>query len=324
MDIAQSQRSQPTVLSHVNAPKSLETNIQQLTDKIRERGDLPHTTLTEQLEILSELTTFSFGRFLIQNRGLDGYWTDVLLMHPEKGRQTNRNIDGQPLGSLESFLLNRAPTALATQERFGIFRAEIQKRVCDGAILASIPSGLMGDLLTLDYENVSDATLYGVDIDPNSIDQAAKKAIDYGLADHATFFESDAWKLSLPKPVDVLTSNGLNIYEPDENRVVDLYRQFYQNIKPGGTLITSFLTPPPIPGSETEWDLEAINSEDARLQRVLFVDVLGVAWQAYSSTEKTKQQLKDAGFEDIEVLPGKTGIFPTVIAKRPSIDPKLS
>ncbi len=320
MNIAKTQGSQPTVLSHVNSPKSLETNIKQLADKIRERGDLPHITVTEQLEVLDELQTFSFGRFLIQNRGLDGYWTDVLLMHPEKGRQTNLNIDGQPLGSLENFLLNRAPTALATQERFGIFRAEIQKRVCDGAILASVPSGLMSDLLTLDYKSTVDITLYGVDIDRNSIQKAGEQAKACGLADKATFFESDAWKFSLPKPVDVLTSNGLNIYEPDENRVVDLYRQFYQNIKPGGILITSFLTPPPIPGSVTEWDLQSINSEDARLQRVLFVDVLGAAWQAYSSTEKTKQQLKDAGFENIEVISGKTGIFPTVIAKRLSVN----
>ncbi|MCH9633395.1 MAG: hypothetical protein S4CHLAM7_01200 [Chlamydiae bacterium] len=316
MNTIQNQAQQETVLSHASAPESVENNLQVLSDKIIRRGNLPHVTVDEQLKILNELTTFELGRFLIQNRGLNGYWTDQILMHPLKKLETTLASTEKPLGTLEKFILDKAPTVLATQERFEIFRTEIQKRVQNGIILASVPCGLMSDLLTLDYSHANEKSLYGVDVDSQSLHQAAQLAKAYKLSDDTNFFEGDAWNFSLPSPVDVLTSNGLNIYEPDENRVVDLYRQFYHNIKPGGVLITSFLTPPPLSGLPTEWNMQSIDPADLRLQRVLFVDILSATWQAYTSTEQTTQQLKDAGFKNIEVIPGKSGMFPTVIAKR--------
>lgn len=308
--------SPSNIISHIAAPKSLQESIQELTYKIRSRGDLPHASVDHQLNVLNELSTFPLGCFLIQNRGLNGYWTDVLLMHPEERRESGLNIEGQPMGDLEKFFFDQAPTALATQQRFNIFRTEIQSSLSNGAHLASVPCGLMGDLLTLDYSDVKDVTLTGVDIDENSIDYAKAKAKHYGLDSSTTFLQADAWKFALDTPVDVLVSNGLNIYEPDENRVVDLYRQFYQNIKPGGTLITSYLTPPPTPGQSTEWNVKGINMEDAIKQKVLFSDVLGATWQTFTSTEQAIKQLEQAGFVDIEVIPDESRIFPTFIAKR--------
>lgn len=43
----------------------------------------------------------------------------------------------------------------------------------------------------------------------------------------------------------LIASNGLNIYEPEDDRVIQLYRGFHDALKPGGVLITSALTPPP-------------------------------------------------------------------------------
>ena len=119
-----SQIDQDSILTHASTPKSLETNIHFLQKKIQNRDDLSHTTVTEQLNLLEKLSTFSFGRFLIKNRGLNGYWTDVAVMHPEQGRTTKLNIDGLPFKNLESFLLDKAPIVLATQERFQIFKNE--------------------------------------------------------------------------------------------------------------------------------------------------------------------------------------------------------
>ncbi len=279
---------------------SLEDEIQKLKETIRQQGDLPHTTIKEQLELLNDLAQFPLGQFLIQNKGLNGLWTDYILMHAKRGRVTDK-----PLSTLEDFMLNRAPTVLATQERFGIFQEELQKRCQNGVTLASIPCGLMSDLLTLD---TTDCELLGIDIDKESLEKVS--------CDRVITIEGDAWTTPLPHQVDVITSNGLNIYEPDETRVIELYRQFYDNLKPGGTLITSFLTPPPALSSDSEWILDKINPEDARLQKVIFADILAATWQVYRTSEETTRQLEIAGFHEIEIIKGKAGIFPTVIAHK--------
>ncbi len=224
-------------------------------------------------------------------------------MHPQrKGERVLRPV--------ESLLFEKVPTVLATQERFTIFQQELQKHVKEGAIFASVPCGLMSDLLTLDFSRISDFQLFGVDIDSKAISKLQQRVSGDVLQAHCTLYAADAWTFELPQSVDVLTSNGLNIYEQDDERVVQLYKQFAHNLKPGGTLITSFLTPP------TDWKMDEVNSEYARVQRIIFVDVLQVAWQAFRSVELTRQQLHAAGFVEIEVIMDRAGIFPTIIAKK--------
>lgn len=312
MNTKKTQKSKNPILTHTDIPESLEKNIDFLSKKVRERGELPYATVTEQLQILNELSESPLGRFLIQQRGLNGYWTNVALMHPER-RYTTK------LSRMEDFLLNRSPTVLATQERFKIFKQETQKRLHDGMTLASIPCGLMSDLLTIDYSKVQDITLYGVDIDHDSLKEAEKQAKNFNCPANLELFQMDAWTFQLPNPVDLLTSNGLNIYEPDDSRVIALYRHFYENLKPGGIFITSFLTPPPTLGSPSEWKPGTFNPEDGRIQRVIFADIIGANWQVFRTTEETKRQLKSAGFEIIDISTGSSGIFPTVVAYRPKI-----
>ena len=54
------------------------------------------------------------------------------------------------------------------------------------------------------------------------------------------------------------------------------------------------------------------------VKKIIMTDVLGVSWQYYRTTEQTTEQLLLAGFEDIQIIPDKTNIFPTVIARKPS------
>jgi len=98
---------------------------------------------------------------------------------------------------------------------------------------------------------------------------------------------------------------------------VALYRQFFHALKPGGTLITSFLTPPPGAAAESEWTGGEVNAEDALLQKIVFVDILEAAWQSYRSSALTTQQLVEAGFTNIQIIPDRANIFPTVTASRP-------
>lgn len=80
----------------------------------------------------------------------------------------------------------------------------------------------------------------------------------------------------------------------------------------------SFLTPPPIPGFITEWELQNVNKEHALFQKIVFADILASKWQTYRSEALMRSQLQEAGFEEIEVVYDNAHIFPTVIAKKPS------
>ncbi|MCH9632232.1 MAG: hypothetical protein S4CHLAM6_05620 [Chlamydiae bacterium] len=120
------------LISHGKKCASFSENYQQLEQKIRARGNLPYASVEQQMDILNDLQQFALGRFLIENRGLNGYWTEYVLRHPENGRLTNLNSNGEVISQTESFLLNKAPTVLATQERFKIFHTEIQKRIEEG------------------------------------------------------------------------------------------------------------------------------------------------------------------------------------------------
>jgi len=86
---------------------------------------------------------------------------------------------------------------------------------------------------------------------------------------------------------DLLSSNGLNIYEPDKNKVLKLYKSFFNALKKNGKLVTSYIGYPPTSGEESEWDFENINQEDMRRSLAIFASVLGAIWQNFT----TKKQM---------------------------------
>jgi len=284
-----------TLLSHAKN----ESRFAQIRNKIAGRKDL--------VELLQQLQEFELGKFLIERGGLNGYWTHYAVTYPQQPRK--------PVNALEQFLFEKAPTMLATQQRFAIFKQQLQKRVRAGAHLASVPCGLMAELL--DLELLPTCKLTGIDLDAETMAQAEQYAESKGLSKQCEFLQRDAWNLQLENRFDVMASNGLSIYETDDQKVVELYRQFFRALKPGGYLITSFLTWPPIPGVPSEWKLEKVNRDDALLQKVVFGDVLDCKWQVYRSTETVKQQLSAAGFTEIELFFDEASIFPTVVARKP-------
>src|ERR1700722_16696474 len=136
--------------SHHKNCSSFEESIQALKSKIITRGDLPHASVELQLGIMEQFGSFPLGRFILERRGANGFWTDYMISHPEQGKLTGLNIEGKPFTSFEDFFLNKCPIVVAHQERFRIFQSLLQKSLKDNATLASIPCGLMRDLLTLD------------------------------------------------------------------------------------------------------------------------------------------------------------------------------
>lgn len=112
----------------------------------------------------------------------------------------------------------------------------------------------------------------------------------------------------------MITSNGLNIYERDSNKVIELYKQFHNALKKSGYLITSFITPPPSPNQDSNWKL--LKPKDAAKQAAIFTDILQAGWQCYRTEEESKNQLQAAGFIVEEVIYDSQNIFPTVLARK--------
>lgn len=269
-------------------------NVTDIQERLKNSADLA-LPLDEELKLLEELTQFKLGKWLLENKGLNGFWTAYLILHaPEK----------QNLSTLENFVVNELPVVCATRERFGIFQKQLHKYVKPGMAVASAPCGMMDDLLLLEIDNLN---LYGLDLDENSIKLATENALKFGKK--AEFAKSNAWDLSAYQgKFNVITSNGLNIYESDDAKVTELYKQFNMALASEGILITSFLTPP------AAW--QNIDAEKLKKQRAIFKDIIGAKWQSFRTEEVTKKQLEAAGFEVIEIIYDKQHMFPTVVARK--------
>lgn len=297
-------------LSHTLRASSFNEAYKMLAEKIKKRGDLPHVSVVQQIKFLDQLSEFPLGRFLIERGGLNGYWTHYAITYPEHMHTQN------PPNALEKFLLISTPVALAMRERFEIFKSLSQKYLHEGCALAAVPSGVMAELLDLDYSSLKTFYLYGVDLDPETAALARNYAEKKGLCSHYQHVQQDAWTFTVKKPLDLITSNGLTIYESSNERVLALYRHFYASLKNSGVLITSFLTPPPSPHASTEWKLQEVNMEHALIQKVIFLDILDSKWQVSRTEATIRDLLKKAGFREIEVFYDRACIFPTVVAKK--------
>eukprot|EP00808_Paulinella_micropora_P008805 g33422.t1 len=288
--------------------------------RIKQRGDLPHASVAEQLDILEGLTGFDIGRFMLVNRGWNGFYTHYALTHPWQRRKSGVGLDGKPLSKWERFFLDECPLVRATQERFEHFLRENQKAVVPGARLVCVPSGMLGELLYLDFSKLSpkdQVSLVGSDLDRVTFRDAANLAAEIKLPPqvHVSFQQCDAWKLSQSLgqgQFDLLSSNGLAIYEPDDQKVCALYGEFYKALKPGGVLVTSFFT------TEEEWDKSQVDSEALRKQRIMLGDVLGVGFLNLRSESVTREQLAQVGFTDVRLLNDRAHIMPTIVARKPA------
>jgi len=249
------------------------------------------------------------------NSGVNGFWSRYIVLHPQDGRITGKNSENKNFGELEQWLLDRAPIILATQERFFNFQRVLQANLKEGVKLLSAPCGLMDDLLGLNYYGLNDFSLTGIDIDQDSIDYAKQNAKQNGFEKSCQFVTANAWSLNDNEKYDVITSNGLNIYEPDDAKVTDLYKRFHGALKTGGQLISSFITPPS--SDKNSWDKSQINSADLRMQKVIFSEILRIRWQeAYRTEKQNTQLLNKAGFQNIRYIYDRQKIFPTFVAKK--------
>lgn len=262
-------------------------------------------SLKDTLEILKELEQFALGRFLLRNKGLNGYWTSYVVLH-------NRSV---PITSpLEEFMIYKSPVCVATRERFQIFQKMLQQYIQPKTTIASIPCGVCDDFMELPPNPT--LRFVGIDLDDMSLKLAKAKAAQGDKSEYFTFAKKDAWNLEIKDAYDIVVSNGLNIYEPDDRKVIKLYQNFAATLKKGGKLITSFLTPPPTLSKESPWinlDTNALLKEKA-----IFKDIIQVNWRSYRTERLSRRLLEEAGFKVIDVVYDKHKLFPTIVAEKKS------
>lgn len=296
--------------------------VKELSAAIIAAGDQENSTVDERLSMLEALETFKLGRFFILNRCLNAYWTYYVISYPQWGPQLEANPDAPNLCPLEKEILETFTVFRASQERAQIFKSKLQQaidtfsEVKSTVNFASVPCGLMADLIDLDYSKLQKAKCFGVDLDLRAITSSQEY-----LKTHTSlspkiivdYFQENAWDLSFHDAFDLITSNGLNIYERDDALVTKLYQRFFRALKPGGILLTSFLTPeygmPLCP-----WDMTQVDLAAYKRQRIIFGDILNIKWQCFRSEQTTREQLGQAGFEDIEIIWDSQKVFPSVLA----------
>jgi SAM-dependent methyltransferase len=285
--------------------------------RILDVGDKEHVTVDEQLQLIDKLGEFPLGEFILQNRGTNGYWTDYMIEHQYRNRFNGTDADGRQLTQLEKIFLDRFPLVIATQQRAVHFSRVIQSHVREDAVIASLPCGLMRDLLALDFSGIKNFKLVGIDIDKMSLNYARQLSEKYQISSHVEFCQSDAWNQPFENYFTLLTSNGLNVYEPDDDRIVALYRQLFKALKPGGILVTSCITPSPDNDPNSEWNLDVMDWDAMLQQKMLYSDILSFNPRGLRSSSTTKMQLSDAGFENFDLVWDSARMFPTIIAEKP-------
>lgn len=277
-------------------------------DKYRSRLESSNNlvlSLKDELSLLDQLTAFDLGKFLLKNKGLNGYWSSYII---------TGYMEKKKLHILEKWLVRKAPLIKATQERAEIFTEQLEKYLEDDFTLASIPCGVMDDLLTLNYGADLNVELIGVDLDQKTINLAKVNALKNNLINCTKFVKKDAWSLGVTNKYNIISSNGLNIYEKDNEKVIKLYKEFYNALKVNGILITSFITPPPELSEDSTW--ENYDEKDLLRQKAIFGDILQANWQTFRTEAETRNQLESAGFSIIEVIYDSCKMFPTIVASK--------
>ncbi|MCD6046109.1 MAG: SAM-dependent methyltransferase [Gammaproteobacteria bacterium] len=292
---------------------SIQDDFNQIAQRLNANPD--EQKKQQLVEILKRLSEFELGRFIIKNSGgFNGYWTYYVILGFKDSKAAVTN-------PLENFIIHKAPIVLATRQRFAIFQKLLHENIKANSVVCSVPCGLMADLLTLELPHtVTDVRFVGIDLDAISIKLAKELAERYGAKNHCGFFERDAWNMpDMKEKFNILTSNGLNIYEKDNDKVVSLYKSFYHSLAKGGTFIGSALSCPPTMGEKSEWDMCKINLENLNMQKMLFLDILQSTWSHFRSSKETSEQLAAAGFTNIEFYWDDAKMFYSFTATKPAM-----
>lgn len=299
------------LLSHKDTPND---DVGTALAAARSRIDAAGPEYGSREQLLADLEVWQdceLGRWMLVHGGWNASWTRYCIGYDPASPSANE---------VEHFFLSQSPAVVATRQRSRIFAEVLGDLVGPGTVAMSVPSGLMDALIRLPSAAAAEV-LIGLDLDAEALAGAAANAAKSGLG-NVCLARGDAWApesaqvvagdpaayaRGVDGAVDVLTSNGLNIYVTDDADVVELYRGYRRVLGDGGTAVISAVT------TQAEWDLSDVSKADSR--RALGLTLINdVQWTNYRSVELTTAQLISAGFEVTEVRFDERRIFPTFIA----------
>lgn len=296
------------ILTHRKEQIDVSLVIDTLREQIIQDGDLFEASVKDQLEIIDELLKFDYGRWLLVNRGLNAQWSKYFYHYSIYGHFPSMQ------SQLEIFMTQKAPGVLASYEQLQIQNEHLLKYISSDMCIASVPCGYMDLLLNLDISKYENITLVGIDLDPNAIEGAKTNAIALSKENCCKFIEKDAWDINICDQFDILVSNGLNMYAPTEAALINLYKNFYDAIKPNGYLFLSALTAPLNSNGEVYWNMDKINLSDLKMQKLIFNNVIKVRQGVLCTEQQTVVQLEKVGFKRVDVIHDSRKMFLSIIA----------
>jgi ubiquinone/menaquinone biosynthesis C-methylase UbiE len=300
--------------THAEIYKDVLSAVESYKKKYQARKNQINPSSEELCIMIEDFASFPLGRHILLTGGANGRWTDYIISPNE---QLNfEDFLERPLSTLESFILFHSPVVKAQRELFKLLKKTAQNLLGNGKTFASIPCGVMRDLLSLDYSKCNDTKLVGIDLDPESIACAQMLAKQRDLL-NVQFYVKDAWNLQCKSEFDFISSIGLNMYESDQSKVINLYHQLFLALKPGGTLFTGVLTwPPYINSKDTDWILDNISRYDLYLEKVIHKDLLDIKWFNFRKLSEIRDDFEKAGFSHIKIINDSSCVFPAVLATK--------
>lgn len=300
------------IKTHSLTDNDLEEVLKKLKNKICANEKNSLNFVKEQFAILDDLASFPLGQHILLNGGANGAWTDYLIS-PQECLGDDLRYD---CSLIESFFLFHSPAVIAQRELIRLSQKIAQSQLSEGKKFASIPCGVMRDLLSLDFSSVKDISLVGIDIDPLSLNLASQLALKLNVR-NVSFIEKDAWNLDYESEFDFINSIGLNVYESDRKAVIALYNQFYKALKPNGILFTGVLTwPPYIDGDKSEWVIDNIPNFDLYLEEIIHKYILDLKWLNFRMLNEVESDFIQAGFSKVAIHKDPCCIFPAIVATK--------
>lgn len=310
------------------------TPTQDYINVARTRIDAMQLSPEEKSVLHSEIdkaSQFPFGDFMLQHHGLNGEWSHSILpwLFLSKLPTLPEGISMDPapgefVNDLQEFLYTQAPLVIATQQRFEIFVEEIQlylQNNNDDIKIANFPCGWMSDLcLTLKLlpELASKVSITGIDLDEENEGHVQRLMSNLNITSPFSFVradatkplgseESDAIPTAYQEQFDFIVAHGLSLYLEDEECLC-YFKLLSAMLKPGGTLLTSTMTPP------GEW--RNVDAEQAKRQKDFFFTICNSSFSIFRSAEDATNMLIESGLEVTQVREDERNMFPTIVANK--------
>lgn len=123
-----------------------------------------------------------------------------------------------------------------------LLRNAIRPLLKPGFVVASIPSGLMSEVL-MAAEHFEGVQLYAIDIDKANFEHIREKYGDRLVGNEFHPIEMDALTLDFESKFDLITCVGFSMYLKEE-QLVDFISRIHRALKPGGRFLFTFYSDP--------------------------------------------------------------------------------